>query len=140
MTVPTAVTPDLALSITWDGELRFSGLAGHVPFVLDGDAQSGPTPVQALASALVGCMAIDVVNILRRGRHPLRGLQAALNVRRAPADPRRFEAVELRFKVCGAVPEQAIERAIELSRDKYCSVWHSLRQDIELTVSYDLQR
>lgn len=139
MTVDTTAKPDLALSMTWDGELRFSGLAGNAPFVLDGRGESGPTPTQALASALAGCMAIDVVNILLRGRHRLRGLQTELAVRRAPTDPKRFLGVGLRFKVCGAVPEAAMERAIALSRDKYCSVWQSMREDIEFNVTFDIQ-
>ncbi|MCL4813055.1 MAG: OsmC family protein [Vicinamibacteraceae bacterium] len=139
MSVHTDTRPRLALSLTWDGELRFSGLAGHEPFVLDGNGESGPTPTQALASALAGCMAIDVVNILQRGRHPVRGLHASLDVRRAPTDPKRFEVIDLALKVCGDVPETAVERAIALSRDKYCSVWHSMRQDIEFAVTFEIQ-
>jgi putative redox protein len=140
MTVPTDTRHDLALSMTWDGELRFSGLAGHVPFVLDGRGQDAPSPTQALASALAGCMAIDVVNILQRGRHRLHGLQSSLTVQRAQSDPRRFERIHLQIEVRGDVPDAAVERAIALSRDKYCSVWHSMRQDIEFAVAYQIVR
>ncbi len=83
-------------------------------------------------------MAADVVSILQKGRHPLAGLRVSLTGERAPAPPRRFVAIVLHFHVNGAVPSQAVERAIALSRETYCSVWHSMRQDIELTASFEL--
>ena len=55
---------------------------------------------------------------------------------RAPEEPRRFTSITLHYTITGEVPEAMIERAIQLSREKYCSVWHSMRQDIELTVTY----
>ena len=88
--------------------------------------------MQALAFALAGCMAMDVVHVLRKGRHDLRGLNAPSRRRARSEEPRRFTSVALHFTVTGDVPPEPIQRAIDLSRDKYCSVWHSLRQDIEL--------
>ena len=61
------MTP-LALDLEWQGDLRFRGTTGSVSLVLDSAGEAGPTPVQALAYALAGCMAIDVVHILRKGR------------------------------------------------------------------------
>jgi putative redox protein len=58
---------------------------------------------------------------------------------RAESPPRRLLTVSLRFHLEGAVPPDAVERAIALSREKYCSVWHSFRQDIELTTSFDVR-
>jgi putative redox protein len=130
--------PPMTLSLTWDGDLRFAGLVGSQALVLDGDAHAGPSPMQALAAALAGCMAIDVVAILQKGRHPLRGLHTRLTGRRADAQPARFDRIALHVEVCGEVPAEAVERALALSRDKYCSVWHSLRQDIELTVTFEI--
>jgi putative redox protein len=83
-------------------------------------------------------MSIDVVDIIRKGRHPLSAFRATITAERAPDPPRRLLRVRLQFHVHGAVPEAAIERAIMLSRDRYCSVWHSLREDIELTTAYEL--
>ena len=51
-------------------------------------------------------------------------------------EPRRFTRVELHYTISGAVPPEAVQRAIDLSRDKYCSVWHSMRQDIEFIVDF----
>ena len=92
--------------------------------------------MQALGFALAGCMAMDVVHVLRKGRHDLRGLTVGLTAGRADEDPRRFTSVALEFTITGNVPPEPIQRAIDLSRQKYCSVWHSLRQDIELTATF----
>ena len=83
-------------------------------------------------------MAADVVEILTRGRHPLTGLRAALTGERAPDPPRRFVRITLHFHVSGAVPPEAVDRAIALSREKYCSVWHSMRPDIAFTTAFDV--
>ena len=131
----------LALTLDWEEGLRFRGQCGPATIVLDAahEGQAGPTPVQALAFSLAGCMGIDVVNILVKGRHPLKGLQARLEAERSPDDPKRLTAVQLRFLVRGPVPPGAVERALQLSRDKYCSVWHSLRQDIAFRTSFEVR-
>lgn len=133
----TEPKPPMTLSLRWDGDLRFTGQSGETTLVLDSAAKAGPSPTQALAFGLAGCMGIDLVNILVRGRHPLDALDATLEARRADAQPPRFVAFALHFVVKGDVPPEAIDRAIQLSRDKYCSVWHSLRQDIDLAVTYE---
>ena len=89
--------------------------------------------------ALAGCMAIDVVDIVTKGRHDLRGLSATLTANRAAEPPRRFVAVALHFVVTGEVPEAAVERALQLSRDKSCSVWQTLRQDIPFATTYEVR-
>lgn len=114
----------------------FAGRSGDVEMRLDSDAKAGPSPMQALAFGLAGCMAMDVVHILTKGRHDLRGLRADLRGTRADEHPRRFVSFELLYTVTGNVPGEAVQRAIDLSREKYCSVWHSLRQDIEFTITY----
>jgi len=81
-------------------------------------------------------MAMDVVHVVTKGRHDLRGLRVDLSGERAPTTPHRFTAITLTYTITGDVPTDAIDRAIQLSRDKYCSVWHSMRQDIPLTVNY----
>ena len=112
------------------------GRIGEVEQVSDWDGRQAFSPVQTLALALAGCMASDVVTILQKGRLPLRGLRAVLTGDRAPTDPRRFLSIALRFEVTGEVPVEKVERAIALSREKYCSVWHSMRQDIVLETSF----
>jgi putative redox protein len=106
---------------------------------LDWDGRKAFSPVQGLAMALAGCMASDVVTILQKGRLPVRRLRAVLSGERAPAEPRRFTAIDLQFEVVGDIPADRVERAIALSREKYCSVWHSMRQDIAFTTSFHVR-
>ena len=125
-------------TLEWQRDLRFDARSGRSAWVLDSDGVAGPSPVDALAMALAGCMAVDVVDIIKKGRHELRGLTASLTAERAPDPPRRVVSVAMHFAVTGAVPDAAVERAIQLSRDKYCSVWHSMRQDIPLTTTFEV--
>ena len=92
--------------------------------------------MQMLAFALAGCMAMDVVYVLRKGRHDLRGLRAELTGQRLPEEPRRFSHITLHYTITGTIADEPIARAIRLSREKYCSVWHSMRQDIEFDVTF----
>ena len=128
----------MTVEMEWDGGLRFRGRAGDRELALDGDSRSAVSPVEALALALAGCMASDLVHILVKGRAEPKGVAARLVAERAPAEPRRLVQVDLRFTVRGAVPAEKIERAIALSREKYCSVWHSLRPDIAFTTSFEV--
>jgi putative redox protein len=124
------------LDLVWRDELVFDGRSGQATMVLDSAGQAGPSPVQALAFALAACMGMDVVHILRKGRHDLRGLAVALIAQRAPDEPHRITAVNLAFAVTGNVPETQVQRALDLSHQKYCSVWHSMRQDIPFTSTF----
>lgn len=130
--------PPVAAELIWAGHLRFGVTSGPNAVVVDGDGAAGPSPLQLAAFGLAGCMAADVVSILQKGRHPLTGLRSTFTGERAPDPPRRFVRITLHFHVTGAVPAEAVERAIALSRDTYCSVWQSMRQDIEFTTSFDL--
>ena len=127
--------PPTVVDLTWVGDLKFSGASGTASMMLDSAGVAGPSPVQALGFALAGCMATDVAHILAKGRHPLRGLRAHLIADRSQEDPHRFVRVTLHITVEGDVPADTVERAIALSREKYCSVWHSMRQDIDFTVT-----
>lgn len=96
--------------------------------------------MQALGFALAGCMSIDIVHILTKGRHSFAALRSHLVAERSPEEPHRFVSVTLQFIIEGDVPADAVERAIALSRDKYCSVWHSMRPEIAFTVTHDIRR
>ena len=134
----TDAKPPVRVDLAWDRELRFTVRAGEAEFALDGNQTTGPSPMQALAAALAGCMAVDLVLILSKGRQPPVALQARLIGERAQTEPRRFQRIQLHYMVQGTVAVGAIERAIALSRDKYCSVWHSLREDIDLQITYEI--
>ena len=128
--------PPTVVELIWEHDLVLAGRSGDTKMTLDSDSVEGPSPMQALAFALSACMAMDVVHVIKKGRHDLRGLRADLAGSRAQETPHRFTRIELRFTVTGSVAPDVVERAIDLSREKYCSVWHSMREDIELATSF----
>jgi putative redox protein len=130
------VKPPTVVELVWEHELVLGGRSGDISMKLDSASVEGPSPMQALAFGLAGCMAMDVLHILKKGRHDMRGLKADLKGTRAPEEPRRFTSIELKYTITGTVPNEAVERAIQLSRDKYCSVWHSMRHDIKFDVTF----
>ena len=129
---------DVEAELVWEGGTVLACRAGQVAATLDWESRTAPSPVQALVFALAGCMATDVVLVLEKGRQSLQGLSATVRADRAPKEPRRLQRVDIRFVVRGDVAADKVERAIRLSRETYCSVWHSMAQDIELTTSFEI--
>jgi putative redox protein len=132
------VKPAMVVGLKWDEGLRFTATSKGLTWILDGRNEAAPGPVVVMASALAGCMSIDLVHILTKGRHKVASLEAEFTGQRADTDPKRFTRIELLFKLKTAAPIDAVERAIDLSREKYCSVWQSMRQDIEFVTSVEL--
>jgi putative redox protein len=130
--------PPTVVELIWEHELVFAGKSGQARMTLDSASVEGPSPMQALAFSLAACMAMDVVHMIAKGRHQLRGLRADLTGSRMPDAPRRFTRIELHYTVTGTIAPKVVERAIQLSREKYCSVWHSLRQDIEFATTFTI--
>jgi putative redox protein len=129
----------LVAELVWADTLRFNGTSGHTTMTVDADGIAGPSPMQALAFGVAGCMAADVASILQKGRHPLGGLRVTMTASRAPEHPRRFTRVMLEFFVTGNVPADAVDRAVSLSREKYCSALHSLRTDIAIDTRVSIE-
>lgn len=126
------------LTLTWQGDLKFTAGADGPPIELHSSTPGVVSPTQALAYAVMACMAMDVVYMLQKGHHDLQALSVTFEGVRAPKPPRRYTAMHLHFDVKGGVPDHAVERAIELSRTTYCSVSNSLRQDIEFTTTFKI--
>ena len=124
-------------------DLEWNGATGYnvttpsgASVTLDSDAQDGPSPMQALLAAVAGCMAIDVVHILKRMRRAPDHLSAGVSGERADDHPRRFVTLRLEFTASGgAVVQDRLEQSVELSFAKYCSVLHSLAKDTETSWS-----
>jgi putative redox protein len=131
--------PPARVELQWEHDLVFKGTAGAIGMTLDSAGVEGPSPMQTLAFALAGCMAMDLAYILQKGRHAVTGIRAQLTGRRSSEDPKRFTAIDLRFVVEGRVDGAVVQRGIDLSREKYCSVWHSMRQDIEFAVTFSVE-
>ena len=80
------VNPPTVVELIWEHDLVFAGTSGDVSMTLDSASHAGPSPMQALAFGLAACMAMDVVHILKKGRHDLKGLRADLVGTRATED------------------------------------------------------
>jgi putative redox protein len=133
--MPRMAKPPVEVALRWTRDLVFDTTIASGPGpVIDSDGIAGASPVQALALALGSCMGVDVVMILQKGRHDVRGLTVNVTGTRADGPPSFFTGFSIEYVVSGPVPEPAACRAIELSREKYCSVWHSLRRDTPLDV------
>lgn len=130
--------PPVVASLSWKHELVFDAVSGGTSIVVDSGGHEGPSPMQTLAISIAGCMSMDVAYILTKGRNAFRALRCELVAERAPANPHRFTSVAITFVVEGDVRDEAVARAIQLSRETYCSVWHSLRQDIQLRTSFQV--
>ena len=99
--------PPVPASLVWEGDLRFRASSGTTSVVLDGESTAGPSPVQALAFGLAGCMAMDVATIVTKARHAMAAFDVKFVGVRAEDPPRRFLKIELHFNVRGNVPAAA---------------------------------
>jgi putative redox protein len=96
-------------------------------------------PMETVLAGTGGCTAYDVVLILKRGRHDVRGCSVKLTAERAASDPKVFTRIHMQFTVQGKnIPPEAVERAIDLSHDKYCSASIMLAKTAEITTGFDL--
>ncbi len=105
----------------------------------NGGQNLAPRPMETILAGAGGCTAYDVVLILKRGRHDVRACSVKLTSERAPADPKVFTRIHLHFTVSGkAVPPSAVERAIAMSHEKYCSATIMLAKTADITTSFEL--
>ena len=105
----------------------------------NGGANLAPRPMETLLAAAGGCTAYDVVLILKRGRQDVRGCSVKLTSQRADADPKVFTTINMHFTVTGkAMTAAAVERAIAMSHDKYCSATIMLGKTAAITTSFEL--
>lgn len=122
--------------VRWTGEgLAFEGgPPGGASIIVDSDVEKGPSPTHLLLMALAGCMAVDVKMILDKSRVPLESIAVDAVGVRAEEAPRRFLKITLTYELSGPEEEHEakLQRALDLSRDKYCSVLHSLDPSIEI--------
>ena len=117
--------------------------SGHL-LTMDGAPDGGgrnlaPRPMETVLAGTGGCAAYDVVLILKRGRHDVRGCQVKLTAERAETDPKVFTNLHLHFIVSGrGLPPAAVERAIHLSHERYCSATLMLAKTAEISTSHEV--
>ena len=105
----------------------------------NGGQNMAPRPMETVLAGTGGCTAYDVVLILKRGRQDVRGCSVKLTSERAPSDPKVFTKIHMHFTVTGKdIPAAAVERAIALSHDKYCSASIMLGKTADITTSFEI--
>jgi putative redox protein len=105
----------------------------------NGGQNLAPRPMETVLAGTGGCTAYDVVLILKRGRHDVRGCSVKLSSERADVDPKVFTRIHMHFTVTGkGIPQAAVERAISMSHEKYCSASIMLGKTAEITTGFDL--
>jgi putative redox protein len=113
----------------WKGGKIYEGVAENgnsIFFDVDPAHEQGPSPVEAVLMALCACTSVDVVSILQKKREPLLGLKVTASAERAEEAPQVFTRIKLTYAVHGGVSRKAVEDAVRLSKDKYCSVGQML--------------
>ncbi|HEX8692993.1 MAG TPA: OsmC family protein [Longimicrobium sp.] len=137
--MPEGVPVEYPVEVFWEGGTRFRGGPAAGPTLLvDGERQAAPSPVDALVAALASCSAVDVVEYLEKRRTPPASLSVSVRFSRAPDPPRRLTDAHLTFRVATTSPIEQVERAVQLSFEKYCSVAGSLAPDTRLQWSVEL--
>ncbi len=126
------------VELEWDDDFRFEATSRGVSLAVDGGKAAALAPMELLLVS-VGCAAIDVVDILGKGRQDVEALHVTVSGRRRPETPRYYERMTFRFEVRGGVSEAKARRAVELSFQKYCSVYHTLRGDLEVSWEVSVQ-
>ena len=105
----------------------------------NGGQNLAPRPMETVLAGTGGCAAYDVVLILKRGRHDVRGCSVKLSAERAETDPKVFTKLHMHFQVTGRdIPTTAVERAVALSHEKYCSASAMLGKTAQITTSFDV--
>jgi len=105
----------------------------------NGGQNLAPRPMETLLAGTGGCTAYDVVLILKRGRHAVQGCTVKLSAERADSEPKVFTKIHMHFTVTGkAVPPAAVERAVAMSHEKYCSATIMLGKTADITTSFEV--
>jgi putative redox protein len=126
-------------SLNWTDEDRFVGLASsrHSMVMDAGKEKTANSPMELVLLALCGCTASDVVGILRKKREPFTGLEVRAKGERADGYPAVYTSIHLTYLVRGQVSRKAMEDAVRLSKEKYCSVSAMLEKTAKITYTIE---
>jgi putative redox protein len=119
----------------WKHDNLYEGVAENGNTILidaDGAHTHGPGPLEAVLMALCACTSVDVVSILKKKRQPLTGLHVSATAEQAETPPRVFSKIKLTYAVSGKLSRKAVEHAVSLSKNTYCSVSKMLEKSTEI--------
>ena len=128
-------------TLTWEKELIFHGRTQRGEEVdYDAQFQWGCSPTETLLMSVAGCMAIDAVSFLQKMKVNITKFRIDYSGERMLTPPQYYKSIEMIIHISGEnITPKKLDRAISLSQEKYCSVYHSLRKDIEMKVSYVIE-
>ena len=126
-------------AVNWTDKERYIGLASsrHAIVMDAGTEKTANSPMELVLIALCGCTASDVVGILRKKREPFTGLEVKATAERADGYPAVYTAIHLTYLVRGKVTQKAMEDAVRLSKEKYCSVSAMLEKTAKITTTIE---
>jgi putative redox protein len=131
--------------VTWQGKMAFNGLsASAVPVPLDARPEEGGEglglkPLELFAIGLAGCTAMDVISILQKKRQQVSAFDVSVHADRAEEHPKVFTAIEIVYRVTGKdIDPAAVERAIQLSAEKYCPAQSMLAKAAPITTRFEI--
>jgi putative redox protein len=123
---------------TWIENQRFNGIASsNHSIVVDGDKAGGNSPMELVLIGLCGCTGYDVVSILRKKREPVTSLEVRAEAERAAEPPSVYTEIKLIYRVGGKVSHKAVEDAVRLSKEKYCSVSAMLAKTAKISTQIE---
>lgn len=123
----------------WVDHLRFVGESSSAHgIVVDGDKKTGNTPMELVLIGLCGCTGYDVASILTKKREPFTSLEVQAKAERAAEPPTVYTDIKLIYRVGGKVSRKAVEDAVRLSQEKYCSVSAMLEKTAKITAEIEL--
>ncbi len=132
--------PDRRIELEWVSGQRFEAKSDNgLETTLDGDRKDGFSPMDSLLASLCACMGIDVVMILEKMRSGFTGKSVSIEGDRMEEPPRYFHHIRMHFQIQGTVPRDKAQRAVDLSFEKYCSAFHSLRKDLVVDTTIEIQ-
>jgi len=130
--------------LNWKGQFRFEaknerGLSVNfdAPAKYGGE-DTAPTPMETVLASLAGCTSFDVVSILKKKRQDISGYSVEAEAERSEEPPEVYTKIHIKYIVKGNISKEAVERAIQLSFDKYCSVGAMLKKTAKITTSYEI--
>ncbi|MBV0933460.1 OsmC family protein [Marinobacterium sp. A346] len=131
----------MSVSVNWEGDDRFKATTGSgFDVLIDKDLEQGPRPMELMLAGLGGCTSVDVVGILRKARQDVVNCVAEISAERSDEVPSVFTDIHVKFIVSGRkLREAAVERAVRLSAEQYCSASLMLeRGGVKITHSFEI--
>ena len=129
----------LKANVKWTEQFLFEGTgdSGH-SIIVDGESKVASSPMELVLIALCGCTGYDVVSILQKKREPFTAVEVSAEAEKALEPPRVYTSIKLFYRVAGKVTRKAVEDAVRLSKEKYCSVSAMLNKTAKITYQIEL--